>query len=131
MPVLKALGLLGITVVSKAKLYSRLDVLEAELEEGFVPHLRNAVNGENDLIFCVSVFNTFRELRNHTDKKTEEFIEIGSQIISLRDKLGESSAGTIAERICWYCREWSDKNSHHRKSGTSLAKQFLAEIENE
>jgi len=104
--------------------------LEAELEEGFVPHLRNAANGENDLIFCVSAFNPFRELKNHTDKKTEEFIEIGSQIISLRNKLGESSAGTIAERICWYCREWGNLDNHQRKSGTGLAKQFLAEIEN-
>ena len=118
-------------MVSKAKLYSKLDLLEAELEEGLVPHLRNAANGKNDLIFCVSVFNTSRKLKNSTDKKTEELIEIGSQIISLRDKLGESSVGTIAERICWYCRAWRDKGQHHRKSGIDLAKQFLAEIENE
>ena len=118
-------------MVSKAKLYSRLDSLEAELEEGFIPHLRNAANGKNDLVFCVSAFNTFNELKNRTDKKTEEFIVMGSQIISLRDKLGEPSDGTIAERICWYCREWSNKNNHQRKSGTGLAKQFLAEIENE
>lgn len=127
---LNARGLRKIPVVSKAKLYSRLDSLEAELEDGFVPHLRNAANGENDLVFCVSAFNSFRELKNHTDKKTEEFIEIGSQIISLRDKLGEPYAGTIAERICWYCREWANKDNHQRKSGTALAKQFLAEIEN-
>ena len=118
-------------MVSKAKLYSRLDSLEVELEDGFIPHLRAAANGNNDLIFCVTAFNPFRELKNHTDKKTEEFIEIGSQIISLRDKLGESSAATIAERICWYCREWGNKDNHHRKSGSALAKQFLAEIENE
>jgi len=93
-PALRALGLRKSLMVSKAKLYSRLDSLEAELEEGFVPHLRNAANGENDLVFCVSAFNPFRELKNHTDKKTEEFIEIGSQILSLRNKLGESYAGT-------------------------------------
>ena len=118
-------------MVSKAKLYSRLDSLESELEEGLVPHLREAANGENDLIFCVSAFNSFRELKNRTDKKTEEFIEIGSQILSLRDKLGESSAGTIAERICWYCREWTNKENSHRKSGSGLAKQFITEIEND
>jgi len=56
-------------------------------------------------------------------------VEIGSQIISLRDKLGEPSAGTIAERICWYCREWSKKDNNHRKSASGLATQFLAEIE--
>lgn len=116
-------------MVSKAKLYSRLDSLEAELEEGLVLHLRNAASGENDLVFCVSAFNPFRELKNVTDKTTEEFVEIGSRIISLRDKLGESSAGTIAERICWYCREWGNKVNHQRKSARVLAKQFLAEIE--
>ncbi len=56
-------------VVSKAKLYSKLDSLEAELEEGLVPHLRDAANGENDLVFCVTAFNPFRELKNRTDKK--------------------------------------------------------------
>jgi hypothetical protein len=116
-------------MVAKTKLYSRLDSLECELEEGLVPHLRDAANGKNDLIFCVSQFNQFRELKNRTDKKTEKFIEIGSQIISLRDKLGEPSTGTIAERICWYCRAWSDKDNHNRKSAISLAQLFLTELE--
>ena len=117
-------------VVSKAKLYSRLDALEAELEESLVPHLRNAADGKNDLLFCVKAFNPFRELSFRTDKLTEELIEIGSQILSLREKLGESSDGTIAARICWYCQEWGNTENHRRASGTGLAKQFLAEIEN-
>ena len=117
-------------MVSKSKLYSRLDALEAELEERLVPHLRNSAKGANDLIFCVKAFNPFRELRLKTDRLTEELIDIGSQILSLRDKLGESSEGTIAERICWYCREWSKAENYDRGSGTKLAKQFLAEIEN-
>lgn len=115
-------------MVSKAKLYSRLDVLEAELRETLVPHLENAAQGNNDLIFCVKSFNPFRELKHSTDKVTEELIEIGSQILSLRQKLGESSEGTIAARICWYCREWSDTKNNHRFSGAGLAEQFLAEI---
>ena len=118
-------------MVSKAKLYSKLDSLEAELEESLVPHLQKAASGKNDLVFCVSAFNPFRELKNRTDKLTEELIEIGSQILALRDKLGEPSAGTIAERICWYCREWGNKDNHQRKSAQGLAKQFLTEIQNE
>ena len=118
-------------MVSKAKLYSKLDVLEAELRESLVPHLINAAQGNNDLIFCVKAFNPFRELKYKTDKLTEELIEIGSQILSLREKLGEPSDGTIAERICWYCREWGNTGNHHRPSATGLAIQFLAEIENE
>lgn len=118
-------------MVSKAKLYSRLDALEDELREGLLPHLKNAAKGNNDLVFCVKAFNPFRELKNRTDKVTEELIEIGAQILSLRAKLGEPSKGTIAERICWYCREWGNTSNHNRSSAKGLAKQFLAEIENE
>ena len=118
-------------MVSKAKLYSRLDTLEAELKESLLPHLKNAADGNNDLVFCVKAFNPFRELKYRTDSLTEELVEIGSQVLSLRDKLGEPSTGIIAERICWYCREWGNTKNHHRSSGTGLAKQFLAEIENE
>ncbi len=117
-------------MVSKTKLYTRLDSLEAELREGLLPHLENAAKGNNDLIFCVKAFNPFRELKHRTDKVTEGFIEIGAQILSLREKLDEPSEGTLAERICWYCREWSNTNNHHRPSGVRLAKQFLAEIRN-
>lgn len=116
-------------MVSKAKLYARLDALEVELEEGLLPHLENAANGNNDLIFCVKWFNPFRELKHRTDGVTEQLIDLGAQVLSLREKLGEPTEGTIAERICWYCREWGNTNNHKRPSGTSLAKQFLAEIE--
>ena len=116
-------------MVTKAKLYSRLDILETELREALVPHLRNAAQGNNDLIFCVKPFNPFRELKHRTDTLTEELIDIGSQALSLREKLGEPSEGTIAERICWYCREWGNTENHHRPSGSGLAKQFLMEIE--
>ena len=115
-------------MVSKSKLYSKLDALEEELKTSLIPHLQNAAAGKNDLIFCVAAFNPYRELKHRTDKFTEELIDIGSHILSLRSKLGEPSEGTIAERICWYCREWSNHENNHRPSGTGLAKQFLEEI---
>lgn len=118
-------------MVSKTKLYSKLDILETQLKEGLLPHLRNAADGNNNLVFCVKAFNPFRELKYSTDTLTEELVEIGAQILLLREKLGEPDAGTIAERICWYCREWGSTNSQHRPTATGLAKQFLAEIENE
>ena len=118
-------------MVSKTKLYSKLDALEVDLRETLVPHLKKAARGNNDLIFCVKPFNPFPELKHKTDAVTEELVEIGSQALSLRDKLGEPSEGTIAERICWYCREWGSTGSHHKHSAISLAKQFLAEIEGE
>jgi len=116
-------------MVSKAKLYTKLDLLEEKLRELLIPHLKSAAAGKNDLVFCVTAFNPFSELKYKTDKLTEELIDMGSQILSLREKLGEPSDGTIAERICWYCREWGNTKNSHRASGAGLAKQFLAEIE--
>jgi hypothetical protein len=118
-------------VVSNVKLYSKLDELEDALEQSLVPHLINAAEGNNDLVFCVKSFNPFSAFKHRTDKLTEELVEIGSQILSLRDKLNEPTVGTIAERICWYCREWATTANQHGLSGAGLAKQFLAEIEND
>lgn len=116
-------------MVSKAKLYIRLDALEAELEASLVPHLKDAVEGNNHLIFCTKVFNPFSDLSHRTDKLTEELIDIGSQILALRNKLGESSEGSVAERLCWYCREWGRLGSQHPSIAAALAKKFLAEID--
>jgi len=115
-------------MVSKAKLYTQLDSLEDELRDRIVPHLENAVNGRNDLIFCTTDFNPFPELKSKTDKETDELIQLGRQILALREKLGESSADCIAERICWYCRQWGDTHDSHRKSVQALAQAFLQEI---
>lgn len=115
-------------MVSKTKLYSRLDSLETQLLELIVPHLKIAANGNNELLFCAAAFNPFRELKHDTDELTEELIEIGAQILVLRNKLGEASDGTIAERLCWYCREWSKTVNPKKPSSTALARQFLSEI---
>ncbi len=118
-------------MVSRAKLYARLDALESELKERLLPHLEQAADGKNDLIFCANGYNPFPELKSRTDKLTEELIAIGTQILSLRTKLGESSESSIAERICWYCNEWGDVSNHHRGSAQALAKKFLNEIESD
>ena len=73
-------------MVSKSKLYSKLDALEGELRERLLPHLKSAVDGDNDFIFCVKQFNSFPSLKHKTDKLTEELIELGAQVLSLREK---------------------------------------------
>jgi len=116
-------------MISKLKLYTKLDSLELELEEKLIHHLAQAAEGNNDLVFCVEKFNPFSELKSRTDKKTETLVSMGAQILALKNKLGEPSNGSIAERICWYCREWGDIENYHRKSAQGLALQFLEEIE--
>jgi hypothetical protein len=116
-------------MISKTKLYTQLDALELELEESLIPHLEQAAEGGNDLVFCVQSFNPFPELTSRTDEKTETLVSIGSHILALKNKLGEPSDGPIAERICWYCREWGNVENDQRKSAQGLARQFLQEIE--
>lgn len=115
-------------MVSKVKLYSQLDSMEQELRERTIPHLEDAARGGNDLVFCVSDFNSSPELKLRTDAETESLIQLGRQVLSLREKLGEPSDGTIAERLCWYCRKWSDSGDNYRKSAQGLAVEFLKEI---
>jgi len=115
-------------MVSRSKLYTQLDALESELKEDLIPHLETAANGENDLVFCVEQFNRFNELKSRTDKTTEKLINIGAQILVLKNKLGEATEGSIAERICWHCREWSSQDKPDQKYTQDLAKQFLEEI---
>ena len=115
-------------MVSRSKLYDQLDALELELKDRLIPHLEKAADGKNDLVFCVSDFNPHEELKTKTDRLTEQLIHIGRQILMLKKKLGESTEGSIAERLCWYCREWGNLDNHHRKNTQDLAKQFINEI---
>lgn len=116
-------------MVKRSKLYEQLDLLETELNAKIVPHLKQAANGENDLIFCVDGFNPFKELKGKTDINTEYLVELGAQILVLKKKLGEPAAETVAERICWYCREWGVRMHNEEKCAQILARQFLSEIE--
>ena len=116
-------------MVSKSKLYSKLDSLEAELVERLVPHLKKAAKGENELVFCVKGYHSLPEFKHSTDPVTAELVGIGAEILSLKQKLSEPSEGSVAERICWYCREWANVNNNHRPGAQGLAKQFLNEIE--
>ncbi|MFK7733731.1 MAG: hypothetical protein AB8B48_19075 [Pseudomonadales bacterium] len=115
-------------MVSKAKLYSQLDIKEDELEGRIIPHLERAANGKNDLIFCTAEFAPFPELRYRSDPETESLIQLGRQILALREKLGDETEDTIAARLCWYCRKWGDTTDQHAKAAQALAVQFLTEI---
>lgn len=117
-------------MVSKEKLYCQLDRMEDELWERIIPHLENAATGNNEFVFCATDFNPFPELKFKTDAETDSLIQLGRKILALREKLCESSKGTIAERVCWYCRKWGNTGDKRRKSTQWLANEFLQEIAN-
>ena len=114
-------------MVSRGKLYEQLDSLEQELYQKLIPHLKLAANGGNDIIFSTSDFNSSQHKEQH-DVTTMQLIHVGRQILSLKKKLGETTEGIIAERLCWYCREWGNPESKLRGNAQELAKQFLDEI---
>jgi len=115
-------------MVSRAKLFSQLDHMEDELRERLIPHLKLAACGKNDLVFCVTDFNTLPQLANSTDSETESLVQLGRKILALREKLGEPSDGSMAERICWYCRKWGDSGESHSSDAQALASEFLQEV---
>ncbi|HIF50162.1 MAG TPA: hypothetical protein EYQ42_01265 [Thiotrichaceae bacterium] len=108
----------------------QLDSLESELEQKLIPILELAAEGKNDFVFCVTGYHSISEFKNKSNSETEDLVSIGAQILSLKNKLGESSEGTLAERICWYCRVWGDLDNAHRKNAQDLAKQLLNEVRN-
>lgn len=114
-------------MVSKVKLFTQLDDLEQLLETKTLAHLHLAVITNNEFVFCATDFIKSRESKNKVDKETESLIVLGRQVLALKEKLGECSEGSVAERICWYCRKWSDPKT--RLSGVQLAQQFIDEIE--
>lgn len=115
-------------MVSKSKLYAQLDRNDEELKRRIIPHLEKAAGGNNDLVFCTTEFSPFPQLKYPADSETDSLIQLGRSILTLRQKLGEETKGTIAERICWYCREWGGTTKHHGKAAQELSVQFLGEI---
>ncbi|MEZ5556522.1 hypothetical protein [Haliea sp.] len=115
-------------MVSKAKLYAQLDRLEDELEERLVMHLEAAATGANDFAFCATDFRAASRPNDRIDAEADALVHLGRRILTLREKLGESSAGTPAERLCWYCRKWGEAGDDGRRAARELASDFLQEI---
>jgi hypothetical protein len=117
-------------MVSKVKLHVQLDQLEEELRQRMVPHLEKAAIGQNDLIFCVTDFNPSPQQKSRANAETELLVQMGRKILALNEKLDESSEGSIADRLCWYCRKWGRKTDSDGKTAQGLARDFLQEINN-
>ena len=115
-------------MISRTKLYSQLDRMESELAAELRPHLEQAANGDNPLVFCVAEFNPNPAQYPCNDTNTEKLVRLGRQILALREKLGEPADGTPAERLCWYCRQWAATANGEAKTARELAADFLQEI---
>jgi len=115
-------------MVSRNKLYTQVDELEQELFNLVVPHLEAALDGGESLIFCVSEFNSHAKFKNHVNPDTQNMVLLGKKIIQLKEKLGEPVDGSVAERLCWYCRKWDGLPNPNLTSTRKLAKQLLNEI---
>jgi hypothetical protein len=115
-------------MVGKVKLYSQLDSLEDELRERIIPHLKSAAAGANDFVFSATDFKSSREPKFKVNAETDSLIQLGRQVLVLREKLKEPTENTIAERICWYCRKYENISGSQKKLVQELAQTFLDEI---
>jgi len=118
-------------LVSNSKLYVKLDALESELLSRLIPHLKTAAQGGNEYALCATGYHHFAKPVINADPTMNELVSLGAEILRLKQKLDEPSVGSIAERLCWYCREWGKNQRPGTPSTQSLAKAFLSEIENQ
>lgn len=112
-----------------AKLYRRLDTLEADLARQLLRHLTACVEGRNDLLFCAREFLPAHYPRNlPTAGPADELLGLVEQIRRLREQVKEPFEGSLACRFRECCRRWADLADAHRGTSETIAKQLLAEI---
>ena len=108
------------------KLYDRLDALEAEIREGLVPALRAVAEGRKTTFFTVAAYSPFPNWLNNSE--TESLLALADEAKALRNKLGESAANAVGERLREYCRQATDVSDQNRLGPQRLARQFLTEL---
>jgi hypothetical protein len=111
-----------------AKLYHRLDTLEADLARQLVRHLTACAGGRNDLVFCAGEFLPANYPGNMPTGLADDLLEQVKQIRWLREQVGEPFAGSVACRYRECCRRWADHSDAHRGGARTMAERLLAEI---
>jgi len=111
-----------------AKLYQRLDTLEAELARELVRHLTACAEGRNDLVFCSREFLPTHYPGNMPTELADQLLEKVEEIRRLREQVGAPFQGSLASRYRESCRQWADHSDAQRGSAQALAKKFLAEM---
>jgi len=111
-----------------AKLYQRLDTLEADFARQLVRHLTACADGRKDLVFCASEFLPAHYPGNMPTDLADDLLGQVEQIRQLREQVGEQFQGSPAWRFRECCRDWADISDAHRGSAQSIAKRLLAEI---
>lgn len=110
-----------------AKVYRRLDLLEADFRHRLAAELAACVSGRNGLLFYAHEFLPAGYGKLDTSK-ADELLADGEEIRKLREKVGEPFRGTLAFRFRNACRTWLD-GSNPRQGGTAtIAQRLLAEI---
>lgn len=111
-----------------AKLYHRLDTLEADLARQLLRHLTACAEGRNDLVFCAREFLPTGYPGNMPTDLADELLGRVEQIRRLREQVGEPFAGSLAWRYRECCRRWADCSDAHRGSARTMAERLFAEI---
>jgi hypothetical protein len=111
-----------------AKLYQRLDTLEADLVRQLVRHLTACADGRKELVLCAREFLPAHYPGNMPTGVADELLGQVEQIRRLRVQVGEPFERSLAWRYRECCRRWADHSDPHRGSAQTIAKRLLAEI---
>jgi hypothetical protein len=111
-----------------AKIYYRLDTLEASLVEQLVHHLTACADGRNDLLFCAAEFIPAHYPSNMPTALADELLGQVEVIRRLREKVGEPFQASLGWRFRECCRKWNDDSDPQRGNAQAIAKRLLAQI---
>lgn len=112
-----------------AKLFERLDQLEADLRARLVPMLRLAADGRHDLVFAAARVLPESYPRHMANREMDELLGLADEILSLRAKLDSPDDDGIAPRLHAWCAKWADRSDHHRGNPARMARELLAELD--
>ena len=112
-----------------AKLYLRLDALEASFREQLAPHLADCAAGRCGLLFCAREFLPASYPRCMPTGLADGLLAQAEEIRELRGLVGEPFVGSWAHQFRAGCRAWADATDHHRGSAQTIARRLLAAAE--
>jgi len=112
----------------REKQRARLSAIETELQRRLVDALKRVARGEDSLFFTTAEFNPFNLPAHMLPKGSTELSELALESLRLRESLGDSPNGSVAEMFRASLREASATADHNRLGPARLAAKLLDEL---
>jgi len=114
----------------REKQRAQLSTVEAELRRRLIDSLKLVARGEDSLFFTTAEFNPFGLPTHMLSKTSAELSELAAEALQLRDLLGESPSGSVAEMFRGALREAADVADQNRLGPARSAMKLLDRLGN-